>query len=259
MGGGRLLVNRLCRVKPALYLPPVNFSRKSRFSLVNPKSDSLASDQTPTVMNELLRHSLFTVAFAVITSFSMGSASGQAAKVTADKPAFDDLPSPEFSGGKQKGFKPKDWLEIETKVKVSMSPEPKSKTCDRLTVKWYIAVKNPEKSGSMLLLTKDVEHVNVPLEEEVYCSVYLSPASIKRLTGADRAGKGAVEAVGYEILINGVKVAEDTTKFRAGWWNAASDKISRSDSVPLLSKSETPFSNMWWDRYAEVLDPRSSR
>jgi hypothetical protein len=22
--------------------------------------------------------------------------------------------------------------------------------------------------------------------------------------------------------------------------------------VPLLTKSETPFANMWWDRYAEV-------
>ena len=122
-------------------------------------------------------------------------------------------------------------------------------------MKWYVAVKNPEKPGTMLLLTKDVEHVNIPLEEDVYCSVYLSPASIKRLTGTDRGGKSAVEAVGYEILINGVKVAEDTTKCKTGWWNAASDKISRSDAVPLLNKSETPFANRWWDRYAEVADP----
>jgi hypothetical protein len=210
-------------------------------------------------MNELLRHSLCIAIIAVVTSLASGSAAAQAAKVVAEKPAFDDLPSPEFSGGKQKAFKPKEWLEIETKLKVSMSPEPKSRTCDKLTVKWYIAVKNSERSGTMLLLTRDVEHVNVPLEEEVFSSVYLSPASIKRLTGADRAGKSAVEAVGYEILINGVKVAEDTTKFRPGWWNAASDKISRSTAVPLLSKLETPFSNMWWDRYAEVLDPRSAR
>lgn len=210
-------------------------------------------------MNALLRTSLSTIAFAVITSFFTGNAFSQAAKVTAEKPAFDDLQSPEFSGGKQKGFKPKDWLEIETKLKVSLSPEPKSKTCDRLTIKWYIAVKNPEKSGSMLLLTKDIEHVNIPVEEDVYCSVYLSPASIKRLTGTDRAGKGCVEAVGFEILVNGVKVAEDTTKFKPGWWNAASDKISRSDAVPLLSKLDTPFRAMWWDRYAEVLDPSSGR
>ena len=210
-------------------------------------------------MNALLRSSLSTIAFAFITSITIGNASGQAAKVTAEKPSFDDLQSPEFSGGKQKGFKPKDWLEIETKIKVQLSPEPKSKTCDRLMVKWYVAVKNPERSGTFLLLTKDIEHVNIPLDEDVYCSVYLSPASIKRLTGSDRAGKNCVESVAFEILVNGVKVAEETTKFKSGWWNAASDKISRSDTVPLLSKPSTAFSNMWWDRYAEVLDPRSMR
>lgn len=205
-------------------------------------------------MNVLSRRSLSFLASIALTSLSIGSAFGQAAKVVGEKAEFDDLPSPEFSGGKQKSFKPKDWLEIETKLKVSLAPEPKSKTCERLLVKWYVLVKNPDRAGTMLLLTKDVEHVNVPLEEDIYCSVYLSPASINRLTGASRGGKKAVEAVGYEVLVNGEKVAADTTRYKVGWWNAASDKISRSDSVPLLNKSETPFSNMWWDRYAEVAE-----
>lgn len=207
-------------------------------------------------MNVLLKKSLSFTASAIIAGLSIGSALGQAAKVVGEKPAFDDLPSPEFNGGKQKAFKPKDWLEIETKLKVSLSPEPKSKTCEKLTVKWYIAVKNPEKPSSFLLLTKDIDHVNVPLDEDIYCSVYLSPASIKRLTGSDKGGKNSVEYVGYEVLINGEKVASDTNKGKVGWWNAASDKISRSDSVPLLNKSETPFSTMWWDRYAEVSGDR---
>ena len=200
----------------------------------------------------------FTLAAAALVSFlAGGEAVAQASKVVGEKPMFDNLLSPEFSGGKQKSFKPKEWLEIETKIKVSLSPEPVSKTCERLTVKWYIAVKNPEKANTMLLLTKQVEHVNVPLDEDVYCSVYLSPASIERLTGMDSGGKGAVEYAGYEILINGVKAVEETDKGKAGWWNSASDKISRSESVPLLSKADTPFSNMWWDRYAEVaVEPR---
>lgn len=203
-------------------------------------------------MNILPRISTSLAAFAAIAAISMGSAFGQASKVLGEKPTFDDLPSPEFSGGKQKSFKPGDWLEIESKLKVSLSPEPESKTCEKLTVKWYIAVKNPEKPSTFLLLTKEIEHVNVPLETDVYSSVYLSPASIKRLTGSDKGGKNAVEFVGYEVLINGEKKVEETNKGKAGWWNAASDKISRSESVPLLNKNETPFSNMWWDRYAEV-------
>jgi hypothetical protein len=203
-------------------------------------------------MNVLLRKSFSISVSAVIAALSIGSASGQAAKVLGDKPTFDDIPSPEFGGVKNKAFKPKDWLEIETKLNISLSPEPATKTCDKITVKWYIAVKNAEKSGTFLLFTKDIDYVNVPVSEEVYCSVYLSPSSIKRLTGFDRAGKSAVEYVGYEVLINGEKVAQETSKGKPGWWNAASDKISRSDKVPLLNKTETPFASMWWDRYAEV-------
>ncbi len=203
-------------------------------------------------MTFLLRKSLPFAFSAAIAALSIGSAFGQASKVTAEKPAFDDLPSPEFTGGKQKGFKPKNWLEIEAKIKVQLNPEPKSKTCDGITVKWYIAVKNPDKAGTFFLLTKEVKHVNVPTEEEVYCSVYLSPASIKRLTGSDQGGKTAVEYVGYEVIVNGEKKAAETNNGKIGWWDTPSDKISRSDAVPLLNKTETPFANSWWDRFAEV-------
>ncbi|MFD2257915.1 Amuc_1102 family pilus-like protein [Luteolibacter algae] len=196
---------------------------------------------------------LSTITCAAFGLLLTSVANAQAFKVEASKPAFDDLPSPEFSGGKQKSFKPKDWLEIEASFTVQMSPEPPSKTAERILVKWYIAVQHPDKKGSYLLLTKDITHVNVPLNQEIFSSVYLSPASISRLTGSDRGGKGAVELVGYEVLVNGEKVAQETNKNKVGWWNAASDKISRSDSVPLLNKAETPFSNMWWDRYAEIL------
>ncbi len=192
-------------------------------------------------------------ACAALGFLSSNTASAQAYKVEATSPVFDDLPSPEFSGGKQKSFKPKDWLEIEASFKVQMSPEPPSKTAERILVKWYVAVKHPDKQGSFFLLTKDITHVNVPLNEEIFASVYLSPASLTRLTGSARGGKSAVELVGYEVLVNGEKIAQETNKKEVGWWNAASDRISRSDTVPLLHKMETPFANLWWDRYAEIL------
>lgn len=203
-------------------------------------------------MKILSRKVLAATFCACLASALTTTVSAQAVKATVQQPSFDDLPSPEFSGGKQKSFKPKDWLEIETKINVQLRPEPASKTCDRVTVKWYVAVANPDKRGTMWLLTRNVEHVNVPLGEEVWCSVYLSPASVTRLTGSSKGGKRAVEGVGVEVLVNGEKVGEETTKWKVGWWNAASNKISRSDVVPLLTKPETPFGNMWWDRYAEV-------
>jgi len=193
---------------------------------------------------------------ALALIFSLAPAFGQASKVVGQKPAFEDMESPQFNGGKQKAFKPGDWLEIETELQVDLAPEPPSKTCDKITVKWYVAVKNPDKPGTFLLLTKEIDHVNIPTGEKVFCSVYLSPASIKRLTGSSKAGKNSVEYVGYEVLVNGEKKMEETSKGKVGWWNTGSDKISRSEAVPLLSKAQTPFKDMWWDRYAELGEAR---
>jgi hypothetical protein len=211
--------------------------------------------------NFTLRKIFTTTASAAIAGLSITSAMGQAPKLLAEKPTFDELQSPEHAGGgRQKPFKPKNWLEMEAKLNIAGAAAAKTKVCDRLTLKWYVAVKNPDKAGSMLLLTKDVEHVNIPYDEDVYVSVYLSPVSVKRLTGSDRAGKSAVEAVGYEVLVNGVKVAsENVGKGKAGWWLEASDKISKNETVPLLNKAETPFRAMWWDRYAEVNEGRGLR
>ncbi len=203
-------------------------------------------------MIDLSRSIPLSLAFALLT-ISAVPASAQRAKVEADKPKLDDLPSPNFSGGKQKTFTPKDWLEIEAKIRVSLSPEPKSKACERITIKWFVAAKNPDSRG-FLLLTKDVEHVNVPLNEDVYVSAYLSPASVKRLTGSDKAGRNSIDRVGYEVLVNGVVAASESTKGDK-WWTSGSANLSQSNTVPLLDKSQTPFAPMWWDRYAEIAKP----
>lgn len=209
-------------------------------------------------MKALARKSIVLFVSAIIANLSVGAAFGQVAKVAADKPNFEGLTSPDIGDGAKKNFKPKEWLEMEIKLRVAITPEPKSETCDKLTVKWYVLAENPDAPGSYLLLTKEIDHVNIPLGDDVYCSVYLSPASVKRLTGSDRAGKRVVEAVGYEVLVNGVKAASGTSKYGDGWWNASSPKmkIIRSEAVPLLNKMQTPFSIMWWDRYAEVATER---
>ena len=209
--------------------------------------------------NSLLRKAIFVASIVTLAGFPMGSASGQNTKLNADKPTFEDLQSPTYTGpGKQKNFKPKEWLEVEAKINIAGGAASKGKVCEKLTVKWYVAVKNPEKIGTHFILTKDVEHMNIPYDEDIWISVYLSPVSIKRLTGTDRPGKNSVESVGYEVLVNGVKVAEEASsgKLKAGWWNNPSDKASKNDSVPLLNKAETPFRAMWWDRYAEVNESR---
>ncbi|MFT3990373.1 MAG: hypothetical protein QM680_03080 [Luteolibacter sp.] len=208
-------------------------------------------------MHLLLRKPLVLAAAFAFTVLSAGSAFGQAAKATIEKPAFDDLPSPEFSGGKQKDFKPKNWIDVEAKVRIQMAPEPATKVCDKVEVVWYVAAANPDKAGSYYKIRRKVTYMNVPLNEDVYFSVYLSPSALKRLTGSADAGKRAVKMIGLEVLVNGQKVGESANE-KPGWWNVASDKISETNVVKLLDKSETPFSNMWWDRYPEI-DPTAPK
>ena len=164
---------------------------------------------------------------------------------------FDELPSPDLGGTKNKSFKPKDWLEVEAGLTVPAMNREQQATgfVDKIVVKWYVAVKE-KASGKTMLLTKDITHLNVPVDEEVYSSVYLSPNTLKRLTGSDRAGKNSVEVVALEVLVNGVKVGEETDKLKTGWWN--SPNLGRGDRFPLLNKAETPFKMYWWDRYAEI-------
>lgn len=181
-------------------------------------------------------------------------ASGQALRVLAGEPIYAELYSPIFDGTAGKKFNPKAWLEVEAMIQVEMRPVPPTKSCDRLTVKWYLVVENPEKPRSKLLITKEVEHINIPLDEEVYVSAYMSPASVAQVIGSNRNVSKMVELLGYEVIYKGeVKAAVSSDrKLKAGWWNIASENLSRTATVNLLNKTQTPFAHLWWDRYAEV-------
>ena len=143
---------------------------------------------------------------------------------------FEDIQSPDVPIGKNIGF------------------------IDQVTVKWYVAFKNPDGKG-FIKLSKTINHINVPIEEEIFSSVYMSPSMLKRVTGKDKAGKGDVEAVGIEVLVNGEKVGLAAQKKPEKWWEAGS-LSDQSDKFPLLNKDETPFAMFWWDRYAEIQKER---
>jgi len=198
------------------------------------------------------RNSLIAVLALGVVSLA-SPVMGQAGEIKIDNPKFDNLPSPQFSVGKNKSFKPKDWLEVEVKFKVKMPRSYKQKFIDRVTVKWYVAIEDPSGGKRSVYLEKEVNHVNVPVGEDIYSSVYLSPAAIKRISGRDKAGKSVVKSVGGEILVNGQASANKgggyfSSTGKPGWWT----KISRYDRIPLLNKNETPFKFLWWDRYAEI-------
>lgn len=202
------------------------------------------------------RAALATVAAsAAALALVSTTASAQEVKADVGKPIFDDLPSPDIKTGKDKKFSPKDWLEVEASLKISGTAEQKKiGYINQVTVKWYVGLKNPDGKGAIKLV-KTINHINVPVDEEVYTSVYMSPATIKRVTGKDKANKGAVEAVGIEVLVDGVKVGQASEKAKDLWWN--SPQLSdQSEKFPLLNKHETPFAMLWYDRYAEIQKER---
>jgi len=193
------------------------------------------------------------------TSFAMAQY-----KVELDKPEIVEIKSPDLGGNSaKKSFKPKDWMEIEVKFKVEVPTKDKKKVkfLDKVTVKWYIAAKNPDTGKGFVLLEKEVTHVNVPVDEDIYASVYLSPNSIKRLTGGDRVSKSDIKNAGGEILVNGQQPLKGSGLFTMDgaikkdmWWK--SGQLSRYDKIPLLNKNETPFKILWYSRYAEIEEKR---
>jgi len=193
--------------------------------------------------------------FAAVACLVGGDIAMGQGKAKISNLSFDELPSPDLSGTKNKSFKPKDWLEVEAGITIPPMNQAMadSGSVDRVLVKWYVAIEE-KSSGKPILMTKDITHINVPLDEEFYTSVYFSPNTIKRITGSDRAAKNKVKVVALEVLINGVKVAEETSSLKSGWWNSPS--LSRGDRYPLLNKNETPFKVYWWDRYAEIEERR---
>lgn len=201
---------------------------------------------------KLKRLSIFRVFLLVTATLLLPSAYGQTqVKLECeDEPSFEKLKSPDFSGTNPKKWDDKDWMEMEVEFEVTLT-DPKDATfVDSLTVKWYVAAKNPDSSGGKwILLEKEVEHINIPVKEKLFSSVYLSPSAIMRLSGKDRAAENVIDRVGGEILFNGTRVGAFSSKDKPGWWQSGG--LSRYEKIPLRSKNETPFHYFWWDRYAE--------
>lgn len=205
--------------------------------------------------SSLFRKGAAAAAAAVLAISS--SAFGQGG-VEVGKVEFDNIPSPQVDSGKNKNFKPKDWLQFEAGIKVSAFNEEQKKSgfIDQVLVKWSVALKNPDGKG-FILLTKDVQHINVPIDEEVFSTVFLSPNTLKRVTGSDTAGRSSVDRVLVEVLLNGRTMGAQSSKGKPDWVQRGAGSLSdQSRRFPLLNKNETPFSMLWWDRYAEIEEQR---
>lgn len=195
------------------------------------------------------------IALLTLPSLTMA----QQYKVEMEKPTFDSLLSPDVNGKTTlKKFKQKEWLEVEVKIKIESSDK-KETFADRVSVRWFVGLEVTENGATRpRVMEKEVNYVNVPLNEDVYISVYLSPTAVKRISGSDRANERLIMGVAGDMTINGVTPWKKSGQFntlatsKGAWW----DTLPRYNKIPLRNKNETPFKFFWWDRYAEIEERR---
>ena len=189
---------------------------------------------------------LLLVGFALLGPVSADAqVQVQIKSIKVDKPDLTMLKTPDFNAntGKIKETpRRREWLELEVKFEV----EGKSANdyVDNLLFKYYIVLDDDKKT----MVTADVTHVNIPIGEEMYSSVYLSPSSLDKLVGKKKGSERSVEGYAVEILHLGQSyggTAKPSSPTR--WWQARP-----ATQGLLLSKDKTPYAPLRWDRFAEV-------
>ncbi len=195
-------------------------------------------------MKNLIQFAAVTTGVFLAVSAVVAQQGQPAVKVK--KVEYDVQPTPLFEvGGGVKSKKiprQKSWLEVEVEFEVKAGN--KSGVVDALQFRYYIAIKG--ENGTRMLMG-DVNHVNMLEGEKLYSSVYVSPATLGKVTGNYRNFQpSAVEAVAVEISYNGRVIGGDSTGGRGRWW----ESLSAEQGV--LPKWKTPFALLWMDRYADV-------
>jgi len=156
---------------------------------------------------------------------------------------IDTQQTPEltYSGPKlKKTPRNRDWIEIDVEFEVEGKSE--NKYVDELLFKYYLVLDDKKKT----MVTADVIHVNVPLDEKIYSSVYLSPSTLEKLLRKKNFSKNDIKGYAVEVIYRGKTMGGDASNKSSKWWE------SREQTTGLLlPKSRTPFAPLWWDRYAE--------
>jgi len=193
----------------------------------------------------------FAVTLAgVFLMASTGVAQQGQPAVKVKKIEYDVQPTPVFATGggvkSKKVPRQKSWLEVEVEFEVKAGN--KDGVVNDLQFRYYIAVAGAD--GTKLLMG-DVTHVNMVEGDKLFSVVYVSPATLGKLTGKYTGfQKSAIKSVAVEISYNGRVIGGESTAGSGRWW----ESLSAEQGV--LTKGKTPFALLWIDRYADVKEVR---
>lgn len=170
--------------------------------------------------------------------------------------------TPDFSmkgSTTDKRWKPKDWLEIEPEFKTLRSvTDKKAEVIPELTFKYYVFLNSSVKENARIL-TAEVIHTNVPIDEVTHSVVYISPSTILRVTGKPEGNSTLVSAYAVEVTKGGEVVGffskiggssvDNPNDPKGKWWEM---KTAPQQEPALLAKPNTPFAPLWGDFHADV-------
>lgn len=169
--------------------------------------------------------------------------------------------TPDFTlkgGTTDKRVRPKDWIEIEPEFRTEQpAGDKKAEVVPELTFKYYVFLNSSVKENARIL-TAEVVHTNVPIDEATHSVVYISPSTIKRVTGKPEGNVGLVSYFAVEVTSGGQTVgfyskgpkgiSKNPNEKDGKWWSAPS---APPQEPALLSKLKTPFAPLWGDYHAD--------
>ena len=159
----------------------------------------------------------------------LSPASIQLGKIT---PSLRKTPDYTLADGPQKASTPQDWLEVE--VSFSTTPE----EIDSLDFRYTVQINNTFMDGN-------VSHVTIPAGKEHYSVMYVPPRMLLRVTGRKPVTIDSIQNIYVSVDYKGLKLAEAVLK-----------PTPPTPNLPffpgMLTKPETPFALLDWDRYEAV-------
>jgi hypothetical protein len=183
-------------------------------------------------MNKIAYFVLALAGLAFVAQGQYANVGPGSVKLGRVTPNLVKTPEYQITGGQAKRYKLGDWIECEVPY------ETKAELIDELTFRYTILF-----AGKLLI--GEVTYVNILKEREHYAVMYLSPKTLMRLTGGKAYTASNIENVWVEVFRQGQRLDGQSAKPGA---------IPNLQQLPgmVLSKTETPFAPLYYDRYEAI-------
>jgi hypothetical protein len=183
-----------------------------------------------------MRH--IALAFAVIFIAWPASLFAQGREFQLIKITKNLIATPEFTYNGAQQFPATGrnlWLEAE--VEFAAAPA----YTDEITIKYFVLYNGK-------LLSGEVTHTNIAAGRDNRSVMYVSPRTLARFSANRPVTLNAVQNIAVQIVQQGaVKDELSLARTPAQWF-------AKMPATPgfLLSKNETPFAPLYWDRYEQI-------